>query len=93
MSKPMIFFRKPLPDLPAGARARIGALMRGKKFELVETKKLEPGWADEMKGYISIAKTDIVMTAGEQAEEWLATLQVVGKDQPTLDVLRKGSER
>jgi hypothetical protein len=93
MSKPWVFVRKPIPELPAGARARIGVLMLGKKFELIEAKKLEPGWADEMKDYIAVAKTDIEIIPGQRAEEWLVKLQVEGEDQETQYVLREGPER
>jgi hypothetical protein len=91
--KPYEFVRKPLPELPPGARVRIGGLMAGKSFDLIEAKEVAPGWEDEYGDFTAIARTDIEMTVGVKAEEWLVTLQVEGEEEPSTYILRKGDVR
>ncbi|MBN1667788.1 MAG: hypothetical protein JW862_11895 [Anaerolineales bacterium] len=91
--KPFTYNRKPIPELPAGARSRLGAMMLGKDFTLVEAEKLSAGWEGKYGDYVIVARTDIEMTIGEKAEEWLVTLQVEGEGDPRLFVLRKGEGR
>jgi hypothetical protein len=91
--KPYEFVRKPLPKLPPGARVRIGGMMAGKSFDLIEAKELAPGWEEEYGDFTAIARTDIEMTVGVKAEEWLVILQVEGEDGPSTYLLRKGDVR
>lgn len=93
MSKPWVFVRKPIPELPAGARARIGALMLGKTFNLLEGKRLEASWEDDYQDYTMVARTNIEMTAGQDAEQWIVKLQVGGEEDARTYILSKGDER
>ncbi|MCB9111091.1 MAG: hypothetical protein H6634_07560 [Anaerolineales bacterium] len=91
--KPMQFVRKPLPELPPGARSRIGIMLLGRSFEFIDAKELSSDWEKEYSNYTVVARTNIEMTVGEDAVWWLVTLQIEGDNQPRLFVLRKGEGR
>ncbi len=91
--KPYPFVRKPLPELPPGARARLGHALLGEDFVFIDARKLEAGWEEEFGAFTAVALTDIEMKIGEEAEEWLVTLQIEGEDDTSLYVLRKGEGR
>lgn len=93
LSKPLQFVRKPLPELPPGARARLGHALLGEDFVFIDARKLEAGWEEEFGAFTAVALTDIEMKIGEEAEEWLVTLQIEGEDDTSLYVLRKGEGR
>lgn len=87
------YVRKPLPKLPPGARARIGGMMLGKDFLFIDAEKLGSGWEEGFENYKVVARTNIELTVGEDADEWLVTIQIEGEDAPELYVLRKGEGR
>lgn len=93
LGKPFQYARKPLPKLPPAARARIGAMLLGMNFVFIDAEKLESGWEEEFEDYVAVAQTDIEMTIGEDAVEWLVTLQIEDEDDTSLYVLRKGEGR
>jgi len=93
LSKPYTYIRKPLPELPGGARARIGGIMLGQSFTFIDAEKLEPGWEENYGDYVIVARTDIEITVGENAEEWLVNLQIEGEADTSVYVLRKGEGR
>jgi hypothetical protein len=93
MSKPYPYIRKPLPELPGGARARLGGMMLGQSFTFIDAEKLEPGWEKKYNDYVIVARTDIEITIGENVEEWLVTLQIEGEADTSLYVLHKGEGR
>lgn len=87
------FIRKPLPELPFMARARLGGMMLGESFSLIDAKKLEPGWEEKYNGF---SRTDIEMLTGVKSgdieEEWLVTLQIEGEEDSSLYILRSKGE-
>lgn len=94
LSKPYTYIRKPLPELPFMARARLGGMMLGESFTFIDAKKLEPGWEETYNGF---SRTDIEMltgvSAGDIVEEWLVTLQIEGEEDSSLYILRKWEGR
>jgi hypothetical protein len=93
-SKPYTYIRKPLPELPFMARARLGGMLLGQSFTFIDAKKLEPGWEEKYNGF---SRTDIEMLTGVKSgdivEEWLVTLQIEGEEDSSLYILRKGEGR
>ncbi len=93
MKTPVIYIRRALPELPAEARARIGGLMIGTEFTVIETKELESDWEEDYKTYTAIFRTSLDLTAGHELIAWLVTLKVTGQDQNRMYVLLKGEGR
>jgi len=67
------FVRKSLPELPPGARARIGSLMLGKDFTFTEAEKLRSGWESDF-----IALSSKNPSTNQNVAIWLVSLQVEG---------------
>ena len=94
--KPRTFtcIRKPLPELPFMARARLGGMLLGQSFTFIDAKKLEPGWEEKYNGF---SRTDMeILTgvkSGDIVEEWLVTLQIEGEEDSSLYILRKVEAR
>jgi hypothetical protein len=84
------YARQPLPELPPGARARLGNLVLGRAYTLGGVEKLEPGWQENYGDYRIVAVTDIEMVVGETLEEWLVSLRIEGEAEDGLYVLSKG---
>lgn len=85
------FIRKPLPELPFMARARLGGIMLGQGFTFIDAEKLEPGWEEKYNGFtrIEYGRAGVKSGEGDSVEEWLVTLQVEGEEDSSLYVLRK----
>ena len=81
--------RMPLPDLPWNIRAKIGQIMLGKTFKVVESKQLNKDWEKEYPDYIAVSVTDITFTVGITQEQWLAIIQVEGEVEQRIYVLTK----
>jgi hypothetical protein len=83
------FNRKPLPELPFMARARLGGILVGQSFTFNDAQKLEPGWREGYIGFTQIEYGRAGVKIGEIVEEWLVTLQMEGEEDSSLYVLRK----
>jgi hypothetical protein len=83
------YLRAPIPDLPIGARSRLGNLLLSAKRSLVSVERLAKDWQSQYPGYVE-ANTLDDETVAKDPEKWLAVIQEAGETQPRLYILVEG---